>query len=88
MDFDDFVATIDLHGEFVEEGLEQLERFLDRAILSIENEVKVIHGHGDGRLKTSVRIYLKTSPYVSSSRPGDPWEGGDAVTIVTLKVDQ
>lgn len=88
MQFDDFEATIDLHGEFVEEGIARLEHFLDRAMLSIENEVKVIHGHGGGQLKSAVRTYLKTSPYVSSARPGDPWEGGDAVTIVTLKLDR
>ncbi len=88
MDVDGFEATIDLHGEFVEEGIERLERFLDQAMLSIENEVKIIHGHGAGKLKSAVRDYLKTSVYVFSSRPGDPWEGGDAVTIVTLKLDR
>lgn len=83
----DFVAQIDLHGERLEEGLERLEFFLDRAILSPENEVKVIHGHGTGRLKYAVRQYLKRSVYVASSHPGAPWEGGDGVTIVILKLD-
>jgi len=83
--FGDFEAKIDLHGERVEEGLERLERFLDQAMLSIENEVTIIHGHGSGRLKQAVRHYLKHSPYVGQSRPGEPWEGGDGVTIVRLK---
>ena len=87
MQFGDFEAKIDLHGERVEEGLERLERFLDQAILSIENEVTVIHGHGSGRLKHAVRHYLRRSPYVSKYRPGDPWEGGDGVTIVTLALE-
>ncbi len=88
MSLDDFEATIDLHGEFVEEAIERLDRFLDQAILSTQNDVKVIHGHGGGRLKSAVRAYLKTSRYVSDSHTGEPWEGGDGVTIVTLKVDQ
>lgn len=87
MGLNDFEATIDLHGEFVEEGIERLDRFLDQAMLSIQNDVKVIHGHGGGRLKSAVRTYLKTSPYVSETRSGEPWEGGDAVTIVILKAD-
>lgn len=83
--FDGFEATIDLHGLLVEEGIETLERFLDQALLYGESEVKVIHGHGAGRLKKAVRAYLKKSPYAESSQPGEPWEGSDGVTIVTLK---
>jgi len=82
---DSFEPRIDLHGERVEEALERLERFLDRAMLSDERDLSVIHGHGSGLLKAAVRVYLKGSPYVSDYRPGDPWEGGDAVTIVSLR---
>lgn len=88
MNFEGFEATIDLHGERIEEGIERLERFLDQAMLSSENEVKVIHGHGGGRLKSAIRAYLNRSPYVAASHPGEPWEGGDGVTIVTLKSDR
>ncbi len=88
MSLDQFDTRIDLHGERIEEGIERLERFLDRAFLLWTNEVKVIHGHGSGRLKSAVRSYLKTSPYVSHIRSGEPWEGGDAVTIITLKQDR
>ncbi len=84
MQSDAFKPRIDLHGERVEEALARLERFLDRAILSDERDVTVIHGHGSGFLKSAVRDYLKTSAYVSTFRPGDPWEGSDAVTIVTI----
>lgn len=82
--FDGFEATIDLHGLPVEEGIETLERFLDQALLHGESEVKVIHGHGGGRLKNAIRAYLKKSPYAESSHSGEPWEGSDGVTIVTL----
>lgn len=85
MSTDDFEPRIDLHGSRVEEGLELLDRFLDRAMLYDEREVSVIHGHGSGLLKNAVRAYLKKSPYVARFRLGDPWEGGDAVTVVTIK---
>lgn len=78
-------ATVDLIGKRVEEALEILERLLDRAILGNGREIRLIHGHGSGRLKKAVREYLRTSPYVARFRPGDLLEGGDAVTILTLK---
>ncbi|MFQ5598049.1 MAG: Smr/MutS family protein [Nitrospiria bacterium] len=85
VNFQAFEPKIDLHGFKVEEGLEHLERFLDQAMLKDEGEVSVIHGHGGGLLKNAVRNYLKTSPYVENYRAGYPWEGGDGVTIVTIR---
>lgn len=78
-------AALDLIGKRVEEALEILERFLDRAILGNEREIRLVHGHGSGKLKKALREYLQASPYVSGFRPGDIIEGGDAVTIITLK---
>lgn len=80
----DFIPEIDLHGNNVEDALELLDRFLDRAILSDEMEVTVIHGHGSGKLKNAVRLHLGTSPYVAAHHAGGLWDGGDAVTVATL----
>ena len=44
-----------------------------------------IHGKGTGALRTAVTRYLKSSPYVKSSRLGVYGEGEDGVTIVILK---
>lgn len=78
---------LELIGKRVEEALEILERFLDQALLSDEKEIRLIHGHGSGKLKKGIRAYLATSPYVAGFRPGDLLEGGDAVTVVTLKAE-
>ncbi|MBL8957840.1 MAG: Smr/MutS family protein [Myxococcaceae bacterium] len=76
---------LDVRGERAEEALRQLERFLDRAARDGEAAALVVHGHGTGALKTSVREYLEASPYASSFRPGDSHEGGDGVTVVSLR---
>ena len=46
--------------------------------------VTVIHGHGTGALKSAVRDFLSTSPYVAKYRPGEDTEGGDGVSIIDL----
>jgi DNA mismatch repair protein MutS2 len=47
-------------------------------------EVRVIHGHGSGRLRAAVREHLRSHRAVSDQRPGRVNEGGDGATVVTL----
>jgi len=76
---------IDLHGHSVDEAIEQVERFLDQAMLKGTPEVCLIHGHGSNKLKEAIRGHLSVSPYVAMSRPGSFVEGGDGVTVVTIR---
>lgn len=78
-------TVLDLRGRTAEEALEQTIATLDRAALAGSPSLRIIHGHGTGRLKTVLRDYLKASPYVSAFRAGERAEGGDGVTIVELK---
>lgn len=75
----------DVRGKTAEEAREALLACLDQALLDGVPVVRIIHGHGTGRLKQVLRDYLKGSPYVASFRPGERPEGGDGVTIVNLK---
>lgn len=76
---------LDIRGKTVEDALDSLELFLDQASLAGFAEVSVIHGHGTGALKSAVRDFLKTSPYVKTFRPGSDGEGGDGVSIIDLR---
>ncbi len=58
---------------------------LDRATLEGIASLRIIHGHGTGRLKAVLRDYLKNSPYVATFGAGQREEGGDGVTIAELK---
>jgi DNA mismatch repair protein MutS2 len=72
---------LNLIGCTVDEALSQADKFLDDALLSEYRQVRLIHGHGTGRLKNALREWLSTHPRVekvaSDSRGG--------VTVVELK---
>jgi DNA mismatch repair protein MutS2 len=77
--------TVDLRGRRADEALAELEAFLDRTALEGADTVFVIHGHGTGALRKAVREYLATSAYVARFRPGGAGEGGDGVSVVSLR---
>lgn len=76
--------TLDLRGYRVEEALDSLELFLDKASLVNLTPVYIIHGHGTGALKSSISEFLSTSPYVAKYRFGEPSEGGDGVSVIDI----
>ncbi|MFZ5863716.1 MAG: endonuclease MutS2 [Nitrospirota bacterium] len=79
--------TINVIGQRVDAALELIDRALDQAAASGVTRLRVLHGHGTGRLKAAIRSHLADSRYVSSHQPGDETEGGDAATIITLATD-
>lgn len=80
----DMSSTLDLRGYRVEEALDSLEVFLDKASLLNLTPVYIIHGHGTGALKSAVQDFLSTSPYVAKYRFGEPPEGGDGVSVIDI----
>ncbi|MBK7180117.1 MAG: Smr/MutS family protein [Chloroflexi bacterium] len=75
---------LDLRGKRVEEGLAELERFLDTAFLSRMPWVRIIHGKGTGRMRDGVRVALKSNSHVASWEEGKDGEGGAGVTVAKL----
>lgn len=78
-------AEINLIGMRVEEALTELEPFLNHAALDRIGELRVVHGKGTGALMKGVREYLSGHPLVAEFRTGERYEGGDGVTMVTLR---
>jgi DNA mismatch repair protein MutS2 len=78
-------TVVDVRGQAADEALDQAVAALDRATLSGAPYLRIIHGHGTGRLKSVLRDYLKDSRYVAEFRSGDRAEGGDGVTVVKLR---
>ncbi len=88
LDAERYTATpgnsCDLRGCRADEGLAALERYMDLALSQARSHIFVVHGHGTGIMKKTVREYLETSPYVERWRPGVRGEGGDGVSLVWL----
>jgi DNA mismatch repair protein MutS2 len=74
-----------LIGMRVDEALPELERFLNHASLEGLGEVRIVHGKGTGALMRAVRDYLDGHPLVAECRKGEPFEGGDGATVVTMR---
>ncbi len=79
-------VPVELHllGMTVDEALPAVDRFLDASTRMARTEVRIVHGHGTGRLRQAVRAHLKSHPQAASFRAGAQNEGGDGATIVTL----
>lgn len=78
-------AEINIIGKTVSEGVDEVEKFIDQAVVSNIPEIRIIHGMGTGKLKKGVWNYLKTNKNVSEYRLGRYGEGESGVTVVTLK---
>lgn len=78
-------SELNVVGKTSLEALTELEAFIDQAVLSGLEEIRVIHGVGSGVLLKSIRERLKTDKNVKSFRRGIYGEGENGVTIVTLK---
>lgn len=75
---------LDIRGCMGDEGVMQMEMFLDGAILSGLSQVVIIHGKGTGALREAVHAALKRNPRVKSFRLGAYGEGEAGVTVVEL----
>jgi len=70
-----------LVGKTVEDAIYVLEQTLDQCVLQSHVSIRVIHGHGSGKLRKGIRTYLKTSAYVERFEP----DTDDGATLVFLK---
>ena len=81
----DLPAELDLRGLRAEEALGRLDRYLDDMALAGRAEARIIHGKGTGALRQAVGEYLHGHRLVAAYRLGVSGEGGDGVTVVTIR---
>ncbi len=74
---------LELQGIRVEKALEQLERYLNDAILAGLSSVRIVHGVGTGALRSAIRERLDGHPLVVSASPAES-SRSDGSTVVQL----
>lgn len=79
-----FKTQLDLRGERAEDALDKLSQFIDQARLLGEREISVLHGKGDGILKTIIRDFLKTNSEIKTFKSARLEFGGEGITMITL----
>ena len=80
-------ATVNVQGKYLDDAVMDVDKYLDDAYVAGLEEVTIIHGRGEGILKTGIRNLLKKNRHVASYRKGNYNEGGEGVTIVKMKKD-
>jgi DNA mismatch repair protein MutS2 len=78
-------AELVLIGATVDDAIGRVEKFLDGALLGDERQVRIVHGHGTGKLRDALRAFLREHPLVSNVSPAPDNQGGNGATIVELK---
>ncbi len=81
----DVSSELMVRGMERQDALEEVDRFIDRAVLNGLHSVTIIHGVGQGILKRAIYDALKRDPRVKGIRPGEPAAGGDGVAVVDLE---
>jgi DNA mismatch repair protein MutS2 len=76
---------INVIGQRAEEARDNVDRFLDRAVMATASRVRIVHGHGMGILKKVLWELLEHHPHVEKHYQAPPQEGGTGATIVELK---
>jgi len=80
-------ATTEIHLRAMraENAIEELEKFIDDAVLAGVPSVRIVHGKGEGILRKVTRETLRKHRDVASFRDGEPGEGGQGVTVAVFK---
>jgi len=80
-----FRITIDVRGKRADETESLIQRYIDEAIMLHVSEVSILHGKGNGVLRSIIRNYLSGIPEVTHFEDASLETGGSGITQVTLK---
>lgn len=85
-EINNFKSEIDLHGLYLSEAFEILDRFIDKAQILGHKYLKIIHGKGKGTLRTEIRKSLNKDPRIQEVMINNIlFKGGSGVTWIEIK---
>ncbi len=79
-----FSYGIDVRGKRADEALQLVTAYIDECVMVEAQEVKILHGKGNGILRQLIRDYLKTINLIKSVKDEKVEFGGAGITVVTF----
>lgn len=78
-------GELDIRGMASDEAIIELDNYIDNAVLSGLETIRIIHGKGTGVLRKAVQTHLRSHKCIKSFRIGTFGEGENGVTIAEIK---
>jgi DNA mismatch repair protein MutS2 len=79
------LSELNVIGWTVDQAVDRIARFLDETLVTDQQQIRIVHGHGTGQLRRGIAAYLKDHPLVAKFYPAPREQGGEGATIVELK---
>ena len=79
------LSELNVIGCTADEAVTRTEKFLDAAMISDIQSVRIIHGHGTGQLRRAIGDFLRNHPLVAHYALAPQDQGGGGATVVELK---
>ena len=76
--------SINVIGKNLDDAELEVSKYIDDAFLSGINEVQIVHGRGEGILRSGIRNMLKRNKNIKSIASASYDQGGEGVTVVTF----
>ena len=72
-------------GQTVDQAIDNVEKFFDAALMKDARMLRIVHGHGTGKLREAIREFFRKHPLVADVSAAPDNQGGGGATIVSLK---
>ena len=79
------LTELNVIGCTVDQAIDRVSKFLDETLVTDQQQIRIVHGHGTGQLRKGLAAYLKEHPLVAKHYAAPREQGGDGATIVELK---
>ncbi len=73
-----------VHGMRAQQAVDAVCDYIEQAVLAGHHRVRIVHGKGQGILRSAIQQALKGHPLVTHFSDSEPREGGEGVTVVDL----
>jgi len=78
-------SEMNLIGRASDDVDSEVYRFVEEALAAGRRFIRIVHGHGTGRLKAAVREALRGHPAIARVEDAPQSQGGAGATVVTLR---